>query len=311
MRIIQKTLSRTLLLALMYLLLFGNSYAAARVQPFILASEQSGDLASVVAEVQKKLESAGFTVVGSYSPYANAEVLAFTSDELKANSLKSKRGGYGAVMRASVTTENGKNDVVYTNPVYWSNAYRLASSNDNTLSQLKTALGFIKEFGSGDKELTAEDMRDYHYTFMMEYFDDPSDLKEFKSHEQAVNTVEQNLKAKKAGTSLVYKLDLGKDTKGKQMTLFGVGLGGTGADDCSSDKYIMSRIDKSHPRHTAHLPYELLVYGDEAEALYGRFRIAISWPYLPMLQSDTGATFFSIMCAPGAIKDALEAVAGG
>jgi hypothetical protein len=94
------------------------------------------------------------------------------------------------------------------------------------------------------------------------------------------------------------------------MTLFGVGLGGSDADDCSGDAYIMGRIDKDTPRHTAHLPYEILVYGDQAEALYARFRIAISWPHLPMIASDTGATFFSIMCAPGAIEQALTRVAG-
>jgi hypothetical protein len=30
-----------------------------------------------------------------------------------------------------------------------------------------------------------------------------------------------------------------------------------------------------------------------------------------MMASDTGATFFSIMCAPGAIEDALMQIAGG
>jgi hypothetical protein len=30
-----------------------------------------------------------------------------------------------------------------------------------------------------------------------------------------------------------------------------------------------------------------------------------------MMASETGATFFSIMCAPGSIEDALNAIAGG
>ena len=95
------------------------------------------------------------------------------------------------------------------------------------------------------------------------------------------------------------------------MTLFGVALGGTSEKDCSGDDYIMSRIDKDNPRSSAHLPYELLVYGNDVEALYGRFRIAISWPHLPMMASETGATFMGIMCAPDSIKDALAKVAGG
>jgi hypothetical protein len=109
----------------------------------------------------------------------------------------------------------------------------------------------------------------------------------------------------------VFELRLGADIDEKPMTLFGVGLSGVDQDDCSSDAYIMGRIDKDSPRHSAHLPYEILVYGNQVEALYGRFRIALSWPHLPMIASDTGATFFSIMCAPGAIEDALIAIAGG
>jgi hypothetical protein len=53
-----------------------------------------------------------------------------------------------------------------------------------------------------------------------------------------------------------------------------------------------------------------LVTGNKVEALYARFRIAISWPHLPMIASDTGGTFFSIMCSPDAIEEALIMAAG-
>ena len=64
-------------------------------------------------------------------------------------------------------------------------------------------------------------------------------------------------------------------------------------------------------RSTGHLPYEILVSDGDVYALYARFRIAISWPNLPMIQSETGATFFNIMCAPNAIEEALINAAGG
>ena len=281
--------------------------ASQRVQPFALAGEASDDFTSTVTQVKEKLMQAQFQVLGSYSPYKNTEVIAFTNAQLKARSLKSPRGGYGAVMRVSVTLVDEKNQIVYTNPVYWSSAYRLESDNADVYENLKSTLGFSKEFGSGSKNLTASDMREYHYTMLMEYFDDPSELNDFKNHQEAVGKVARNLKMKKAGASEVYRIKLGKDSKGREMTLFGIGLG---ANNCSGDNYIMSRIDKSNPRHTAHLPYELLVYGDEVEALYGRFRIALSWPHLPMMRSETGATFFSIMCAPGEIENVLEEIAG-
>ncbi len=279
------------------------------VKPFILADGASGDVASVAASTKEKLTAAGFEVVGSHSPYAGVENIVFTSNELKTAATKSKRGGYGAAMRASVTKVGNDIQVTYTNPVYWANAYRMSSNLEGVTAKLKSALGKQKQYGTGEKELTAEDMRGYHYTMMMEYFDDPSDLAGYDSHAQAVKAVEKNLAAGKSGTSQVYKIDIGKDTEGNEMTLFGVALAGTDAEDCSGDKYIMDSIDKSEIRHSAHLPYEMLVYGNDVEALFARFRIAISWPHLPMMASETGATFMSIMCSPDAIEDALKAAA--
>ena len=72
----------------------------------------------------------------------------------------------------------------------------------------------------------------------------------------------------------------------------------------------MSKIDKSSPRHTPHLPYEIVVSDGTAYALFARFRIAINWPHLPMIASETGATFMSIMCSPGAIEEALIEASG-
>jgi hypothetical protein len=231
--------------------------------------------------------------------------------ELRELATRSKRGGYGATLRVSLTRNNDIIELAYTNPLYWANAYRMQADAASIATQLKAVLGFEQSFGSGDLSLSANDLRKYHYTFMMEYFDDPSVLNYFDSHEQAVASVRDNLAKRVSASSQVFELSLGSDINEKPMTLFGVGLSGVDQDDCSSDAYIMGRIDKDSPRHSAHLPYEILVYGNQVEALYGRFRIAISWPHLPMIASDTGATFFSIMCAPGAIEKALTEVAGG
>ena len=305
------TITRSLAIAGLFTLVSAGNALAERVQPFILGSSSAGDFASTVSDTKSKLSGAGFDVVGTHAPYSGAEIIVFTSDEMKAAATKSERGGYGAAMRVSVTDNGGNIEVAYTNPKYWANAYRLNDQLDTVSTKLASALGAEKQFSSGVKELTAEDMRKYHYTFMMEYFDDPSDLAEYNSHAEGVKTIEANLAAGKGAATQIYKISLGKDTEGEEMTLIGVGLKGKNAEDCSGDEYIMSRIDKDTPRSTAHLPYVILVYGDEAEALYGRFSIALSWPHLRMMSSETGATFMSIMCSPDGIKDALTAVAGG
>jgi hypothetical protein len=286
--------------------------AAGGLEPFVLAARiDDSALSAISAEVATKLQNAGFEVIGQYSPYEDSVVLVFSSTQLRELATRSKRGGYGAVLRVSLTRNNGKIELAYTNPIYWANAYRMQADVESIASRLKSSLGYEQSFGSGELSLTASDLRKYHYTFMMEYFDDPSVLSYFDSHQQAVTTVRENLAQQVSASTQVFELKLGSDIDEKEMTLFGVGLNGVDQDDCSSDAYIMGRIDKDSPRHTAHLPYEILVYGDHVEALYGRFRIALSWPHLPMMASDTGATFLSIMCAPGSIEDALIAIAGG
>ncbi|WJW74396.1 hypothetical protein QVG61_07675 [Thiohalobacter sp. IOR34] len=286
----------------------GSSLAMAEVylKPFTLGYTTSGELEAVVEEVKGKLQAAGFEIAGDYTPYAGAAVIAVSNDSLKKAAASSEFGGYGAAMRVAVTKIGDEIEVSYTNPVYWANAYRLNDLSDaeQVKAALQQALGRQQDFGTGDKQLTAEDLREYHYMFGMEYFDDPSELAEYDSYEEAVAAVEQGLAEGRGGVRKVYRIDI----PGKQETVFGVALT---ADNCSGDEYIMSRIDKDRPRSTAHLPYEMLVSGDEVYALYARFRIAISWPHLPMLQSETGATFFNIMCAPNAIEEALIEAAGG
>jgi len=61
----------------------------------------------------------------------------------------------------------------------------------------------------------------------------------------------------------------------------------------------MPIIDLASPKHTAFLPYELLVKYGEAHMLHGRFRIALSFPDLTM------GTFTKIMSTPGAIEELL------
>ena len=108
-------------------------------------------------------------------------------------------------MRVALTEVDDQIQVSYTNPVYWANAYRMDNDLSGVSAKLATALGSGEPFGTGEKELTADDMREYHYTFMMEYFDDPSELQEYDSHQQAVAAIEQNLAAHSGG-SKVYRV---------------------------------------------------------------------------------------------------------
>ncbi len=282
------------------LLLTIGSASAEALKPFTKAA-----MNSTSSEVTTKMLAAGFERVGMYTPYDGATILVFTSDDLKRAAASSEYGGYGASLRVTLTDVDNNTQVSYTNPIYYGNAYRLndIAALEKAQAAIEEALGNNGTFGTGDKQLSAEDLRKYHYMFGMEYFDDPSELADYNSYQEAVTAVEQSLSAGLGGASQVYRIDI----PGKDETVFGVAL----TQGCSGDEYIMSRVDKDPTRSTGHLPYEILVSGDEVFALYARFRIAISWPHLPMIQSDTGATFFNIMCAPNAIEEALIQAAGG
>lgn len=279
------------------------AYAQAEnLKPFILGAEpKQSDMTQVANATKSALAAQGFEVAGSYSPYPNAMVIVVTDDVLKANAAKSDFGGYGAAQRVAITKVKDKIQVSYTNPPYMAAAYRMQGNLLDVKTKLEAALGRQKEFGSA-KGLTEKDLRSYNYTFGMEKFDSLGKhlLAEFKSYPEAIAAVEKGLAANKAGVARVYRIDV----PGKEEAVFGVAITkGNGAD-----KYIMDYIDFGDIKSTAHLPYEVLVSGNKVYHLFARFRIAIDFPDLSMMGSNS---FMSIMSAPGAIKESLmETVTG-
>jgi len=293
------TLKNMLLSAL---LLFGVSNAMAEdvnLKPFVLASKAAGTVAGKTEQAKASLTAAGFSVIGNYSPYPDANILIVTNDALKKNAADSEHGGFGAVQRVAVTKVKDEVQVSYTNPVYMANAYRMKGDLSNVAAGLAAALGKIEEFGS-KQGMTAKQARKYHYMMGMEYFDDQDVLAEYASYEEAVQSVDAKLSANKNGVSKVYRVDI----PGKQESVFGVALkGATESEKYMDDRFIMSEIDFHDIRSTAHLPYEVLVSGNKVYAMYARFRIAINFPDLSMMGKNS---FMNIMKTPDAIRDVLK-----
>lgn len=293
---IRKTIKSVLLSAL-FLLSTAAMAEDAILKPFVLASKGEGSLAGITGQVKSALTTAGFAVVGEYMPYPGADILIVTSDELKKNAAASEFGGYGAVQRVSVTAAGKEIQVSYTNPVYMANVYRMKDDLSDVAATLAQALGKIEEFGA--KGMTARQARKYHYMVGMEYFDEPSLLAEYGSYEEAVQAVDAKLSSNKNGVSKVYRVDV----PGKQESVFGVGMKGGGDTKSMDDEFIMKEIDFREIKSTAHLPYEMVVSGNKVYALYARFRIAINFPDLSMMGSNS---FMNIMKSPEAIRHALQ-----
>ncbi|VAW63162.1 hypothetical protein MNBD_GAMMA11-782 [hydrothermal vent metagenome] len=280
-----------------------TAQAAQTYLPFALASNDAGTVADKIAGTKAALTENGFEIAGEYTPYKGAHIIVVTNDELKKAAASKERGGYIAAQRISLTEMGGKVQVSYTNPIYMSYAYRINSKLPQTSAALKKALGHIQDFGP-DEGQELDDLNDYHYTFGMEYFDEPLELNTKGSHSEMVSEVEKNLAAKLGGTGQVYKIDI----PGTSQTLFGVSMKAPNdGKKFMDDAYIMNEIDFKPLRSTAHLPYEILVNGKEAEALHARFRIAVNFTDLAMMGDNS---FMNIMSSPDAIAAALSAVAG-
>jgi len=296
-------------LTLSFLLLALSFFTVAQAEvlkPFVLGKAVPGSMADVVEYTKVQLTGQGFTIVGTYSPYPNATVICASHPDISAAAAKAENGGFGAAQRVAVTEVDSKLQITYVNPAYLGTAYGLGKL-ETISAKLEAALGHEQEFGS-EKGIKEEKLGPgkYHYKMLMPYFDDIDVLKTYTDYQTGVQTVEANLAAGKGGTAKVYRIDL----PGKDVSVFGVGiLLGDGLDsgDKDTDKEITDIIDYKEIRSTAYLPYEIMVQGNQAIALRGRYRIAVHFPDTSMA-GEHG--FTKIMSSPGGIKNALEAVAG-
>jgi hypothetical protein len=293
------------LLAVSSLLLTMPIFASEKMKPFVLASESSGDLATITQQVRSQLQAQGFEIAGSYTPYAGATILAVTNAKLKESASKTAFGIYGVAQRVALTDRGGKIEVSYTHPGYMAAAYRMPDDLQPVTQQLGAALGEGTPFGCSKNCMNRNELMKYRYMWGMPRFDDQDLLAEYKDQSTAVAQVEAKLAEATSGVSKVWRIDL----PNQQATLFGVALDGSkGAGKDQDDTYIMQEIDFRDPRSTAHLPYEIVVVKGKIYALSAKFRIAMNFPDLSMMGANS---FMSIMGAPDAIKSALVAAAGG
>ncbi|MEJ2060942.1 MAG: hypothetical protein P8Y64_10725 [Gammaproteobacteria bacterium] len=296
------TLSKVL--AVTALLMFmGAAHAADKLKPYVLGSQGPGDLTTKVNQVKSALTSNGFRIVGSFSPFKDAEVIVVTNNTLLADAAKSERGGYAAVMRVAVTKVGDQIQVAYQNPVYFQYALHVKGDLKPVAAALGKALGDQETFGA--KGETPDDLEDYHYTFGMEYFEDVYRLASYSSHAKAVAAVEKGMAAHAGGAYKVFKLDI----PGTNDTLFGVMLKqGPKGDKYADLGFQMGVVNFNKLKGNAYLPYPVLVRGGKVESLHMRFWMAVNFPDLKMIGSNS---FMTLMPSPDAMKNALTKMAGG
>ena len=273
-----------------------SSAAAAEtaLKPYVLAYVSTGTIESELPLVKTALEKEGFQTVGDYSPYKGARILVVTSQELKANAAKSGFGAYGATERVAFTAAPSGLQVSYFNPLYMAQAYRMDGDISSVAAEMEKALGRKQDFGSKNG-LKPSKLRKYHYMITMPYFTSQVKLAKYPDQAAALKAVEEGLAAHLGGTAEVYRVDI----PGKDESVFGAAI----TEGKGSDETVMAVTDRGELKHSAHLPYELVVSGGKVYMLPGKFRIALDFPDLTM------GTFMKISGAPGAIEKALRQAA--
>ena len=283
------------------LLFFTISTTAQDIAPYFKVGESLENINQLTEKIVTALKTNSFTVLGTYNPAnkSSLKVITFTKTSLKNTAIKVKdRGALAAVLKIGLVEKNGKVTISYLNPDYIFRAYLRDgyALYKNTLNLISADIkNVLKEFGTeftpfGGLE-NANKLKDYHYKIMMPYFTDPVELNEFSSFEEGLKIIENNLKNKIGKTVQVYKLVYPNE----KVAVFGVGIQ-------SSDKGEAHFLPIIGEDNIAAMPYEIILQGNKATMLHGKYRIALHWPELTM------GTFMKIMSTPGDIEDTLEAV---
>ena len=289
------------ILSLFTFVLFGFYTFGQDLSPYIRVGKSVESIDSVASKVISTLKADGFQILGDYNPSEKAtlKVIAFTNNDLKSTVVKiADRGALAAIFKVGLQQKDDNVIISYINPDYLLRAYLM----DNYETYKSTFIKFSKdlkaalaplgnEFTPFGGTVKADKLKEYHYKIMMPYFTDPVTLRNFNSFEEGLTTIQNNLKAKKGSTKLVYKLIYPKE----KVAVFGIGLE-------SADEGEANFLPKIGEAHVAALPYEIILQGSQATMLHGKYRIALHWPELTM------GTFMKIMSTPGDIEDALEAL---
>lgn len=287
------------LLTVILSLVLTIGFSQEELSPYYKICELDGAISSHVDKVMEALKAADFEIIGQYNPEKNDNlfVLAYTRTDLKNLCLEFEdRGALAATLKIGFVQKDGKTTISMLNPLYMFYAYLLENTNsfekdfikisDDAINAMKAVGSDMTAFGG---EESKKALKKYRYKIMMPYFTSPVKLNEFASFEEGLKIIRANLKKQKGGTVKVYE----QVFENEKIAVFGVGL----LDPEKGEPNFLPKIGEAH---IAAMPYDLILQGNKATMLHGKYRIALHWPELTM------GTFMKIMSTPGNIKDFMK-----
>ena len=290
---------KNLLLSISLLIISQLNLTAQEQSAYFQIGTSTESMEDAMNTVKTTLQNSGFKILGEYNP-ANSEnlgVICYTRLDLEKIALSfSDRGSLAAALKIGFKKEGNSIKISMLNPTYLFYGYfiegvdkhekELAKISEDAKAAMKKVGSDFTPFGG---TLSKKELQKYHYKVMMPYFEDAEELNEFVSFEAGLKIIQNNLKNGKGDTKKVYELIY----TDKKVAVFGVALLNT---EVGEPKFIPIVGEEN----IAAMPYEIILQGNTASILPGKFRLAISWPELTM------GTFMKIMSTPGDIKDTLE-----
>lgn len=252
------------------------SLLANAVQPYMNGDKvQGGDLKAVMAAVEKKLTSAGFTVIGQHQPKGVAAGTLVVTEQSLLDAVKGVGGTavVAAPLRVGIKADGS---VSYLNPEYWLRAFvrddyaKVEAAGKVAADKLRAALGGGTSFGG---DIAAGDLPRYHYMAFMPRFGDSAELKAYSSFDESLKVVRDNLAKGVAKTAKVYEIIF----PDKKIAVIGF----TQNDTEKGEAWWVNKIGVNH---IAALPWEIYIVDKQIYSLAGRYRTALAWPTLSMGQ---------------------------
>ncbi|WP_319479402.1 hypothetical protein [uncultured Draconibacterium sp.] len=291
-------MKRIFLLTVIYLFSLSAIHAQDESSYFLISKSEES-VAEGIAKIKSALSESGFRVIGDYQPAQseNLAVVCYTHPKLEEIALNfSDRGALASALKIGLKKQGETLNISMVNPMYLFYAYFVdnVDTHEDALRKISDqAIAAIRNIGTMNEPfggtLDKKKLQKYHYKVMMPYFTDAEELKSFDSFDEGLKTIQQNLKAGKGETEKVYELVY----TDKEVAVWGVAL----KDAENGEAHFLPIIGDDH---VAAMPYEIILQGNTASILPGKFRIALHWPELTM------GTFMKIMSTPGDIKKSME-----
>lgn len=271
------------------------------LQPYVLIQWDGQTLKQAKADLAHKLDEAGMERLGEYAPRADTVVLVATDPSLRAAAAKDALGGYAAVQHFCLHATDDGVQLSYRQPRYLAQAYRLSDDLGAVAARLGRWLGEGSGFGRR-RAISADALSVYNYQADAERFSDFIELASHQSHEQARDTVAENLRKAVGGSAQIYRMDIAD----KSQTVFGVSFAESDDQQVQQIWSTIAEIEAAPGvRTAAFLPYQILVHGNQVMSLHPGFWGPVWLPEMTQKQ------FLRIRSGQVAISRWLRAIAGG